>query len=398
MATAGRSIASDGELGRLAPGARVDSIGISIDQPCGVRDHAVLLAEALARGGCSCPLHWLSRRGKSLAAERADVRAWAQTLTRELQRTPPDAALLHYSVFAFSHRGVPVFVSPVLGALRDRHVPLVTFMHEFAYPWHLGGVRGKLWAATQRMALREVVGASAAIVVSSDARAEWFRERPWLARRQMFVAPVFSNLPVARARATSERSSDDGVVARVGLFGYAHEGVAIDTVLDALRLRLDDGEQLELVLLGAPGRASPAGARWQHAAAERGLAGAIGFSGHLPAQDLADELARCEVLLFAERGGPTSRKTTLAASLASRRPVVALDGRNTWSELLQARAAVVAAPDARSLADALARLLCDRDERARQGERGRAFAQRAMSVEQSARIISCALANAARAA
>jgi glycosyltransferase involved in cell wall biosynthesis len=398
VATTGRSIVTDGEVERLAPGARVDSIGISIDQPCGVRDHAVLLAAALAAGGCSCPLHWLSRRGGTLAPERADVRAWAQTLMRELQRTPPDAALLHYSVFAFSHRGVPVFVRPVLAALRERPVPLVTFMHEFAYPWHLGAVRGKVWAATQRVALREVVKASAAIVVSSDARADWFRTRPWLARRQTFVAPVFSNLPVAGARATAERSSDGRTVARVGLFGYAHEGVAVDTVLDALRLRLDDGEQLELALLGAPGRASPAGARWQQAAAERGLAGAIGFSGHLPAQDLSDELARCAVLLFAERGGPTSRKTTLAASLASGRPVVALDGRNSWAELLQARAAVVAAPDAPSLANALARLLCDREERARQGQRGRAFAQRAMSLEQSARIVGAALAHAARAA
>ena len=95
VATIGRSPATDGTLERLAPGARVDSIGISIDQPCGVRDHAVLLAASLAEGGCSCPLDWLSRRGKTLAAERADVRAWAQTLTDELQRTPPDAVLLH---------------------------------------------------------------------------------------------------------------------------------------------------------------------------------------------------------------------------------------------------------------------------------------------------------------
>jgi glycosyltransferase involved in cell wall biosynthesis len=389
VATIGRSTAVDGALERLPVGARVDSIGISIDQPCGVHDHAVLLAAALSEAGCSCALHWLSRPGNSLAAERTDLRAWAKALTDELQRTPPDALLLHYSVFAFSHRGVPVFVRPVLAALRDRQVPLVTFMHEFAYPWRLGGVRGKVWAATQRLALIEVVRASAAIVVSSDARAEWFRSRPWLARRQTFVAPVFSNLP-----APAERAPDGDRVARLGLFGYAHEGVAVDTVLDALRLLRDDGKELELVLLGAPGRASPGGARWQQAVAERGLAGAVAFSGRLPAQDLSDELGRCTVILFAERGGPTSRKTTLAASLASGRPVVALDGRNSWPELLGAGAAVVVPPDARSLASALARLLADGEGRARQGERGRAFAQRAMSVEQSARIVGDALARA----
>jgi glycosyltransferase involved in cell wall biosynthesis len=389
VATIGRSAAVDGALERLAVGARVESIGISIDQPCGVRDHAVLLAAALGEAGCSCALHWFSRQGKPLAGERADLRAWAQSLTDELQRTPPDALLLHYSVFAFSHRGVPLFVRPVLAALRDRQVPLVTFMHEFAYPWRLGGARGKVWAATQRLALIEVVRASAAIVVSSDARAEWFRSRPWLGRRQTFVAPVFSNLP-----APAERAPDGARVARLGLFGYAHEGVAADIVLDALRLLRDDGEELELMLLGAPGRASPAGARWQQAVDERGLTGAVAFSGRLPAQELSDELRRCTVTLFAERGGPTSRKTTLAASLASGRPVVALDGRNSWPQLLDAGAAVVVPPDARSLASALARLLADGAERARQGERGLAFAQRAMSVEQSARIVGDALARA----
>jgi glycosyltransferase involved in cell wall biosynthesis len=389
VATAGRSMVADGAGARLAAGTRVDSIGISIDQPCGVRDHAVLLAAALAEGGCSCPLHWLSRTGGTLAAERTELRSWAQTVADELRRTPPDALLLHYSVFAFSHRGLPVFVRPVLSALRDRDVPLVTFMHEFAYPWRLGGVRGKVWAATQRLALRDVVRSSTAVVVSSDARAEWFRSRPWLARRPTFVAPVFSNLPPA-----AERAPEEDRAARLGLFGYAHEGVAVDTVLDALRLLRDDGQELELVLLGAPGGASPAGARWQREAAERGLGPAVGFSGLLPAQDLSDELARCAVLLFAERGGPTSRKTTLAASLASGRPVLALDGRNSWAELRQAGAAVVAPPDARSLASALGRLLADGDERVRQGERGRAFAHNVMSVEQSARIVEDALARA----
>jgi glycosyltransferase involved in cell wall biosynthesis len=383
---------ADRAVQRLAAGARIDSIGMSIDRPCGVRDHAVLLAAALAEGGCSCPLHWLFRRAGALAAERTDVRAWAQALTRGLELTPADAALLHYSVFAFSHRGLPVFVRPVLAALRDRGLPLVTFIHEFAYPWRMGGIRGKVWAASQRLALREVVQASGAIVVSSDTRAEWFRTRVWLPRRATFVAPVFSNLPPGRS------APDGGGVARVGLFGYAHEGVAVDTVLDALRLLRADGAEVELALLGAPGHASSAGARWKQAAVRRGLAAAVVFSGQLPAQDLSDELGRCAVLLFAERGGPTSRKTTLAASLVSGRPVVALDGRNSWAQLVRSGAALVAQPNARSLADALARLLADPGERERQGELGRAFAQQAMSVEQSATIVGAALAGAIGAA
>jgi glycosyltransferase involved in cell wall biosynthesis len=375
---------------------RVAVLGISVDDPCGVRDHAAILADALAGAGIACSLHWLSRSGRSLGAERSEVRAWTRALAGELERDRADAVLLHYSVFAFAHRGVPVFTRPALAAIRRSSLPLVTFMHEYAYPWRLGGARGKVWAATQRVALREVVSASDNLVVSADARAEWLRSRAWLARRAISVAPIFSNLPPAAPLARDARTEASDASAAdsaglIGLFGYGHEGADVVSVLDALRALRERAGEVRLTLLGAPGSRSPAAARWRHAAAERGLQGALEFSGRLPAQELSDALARCDVLLFAERGGATSRKTTLAASLASGRAVVALDGPNGWSELSRARAAVIVEPRGQPLADAITRLLADREARERQGELGRAFAERAMSVEHSAGVVGAAL-------
>jgi glycosyltransferase involved in cell wall biosynthesis len=370
------------------PPGSVGVVGDSIDEPCGVHDHAVLLDGALQVEGLSCSLHWLRRTSGSLRTGQAEIRAWTRTLARELQHERADAILLHYSVFALSHRGFPMFVRPLLSLLGHLRIPLVTFMHEYAYPWRLGGMRGKAWAVTQRAALIDVMRTSAGAVVSTDARADWLNTRLWLPRRPISVAPVFSNLPPAA-------EAEGPVVAdRIGLFGYAHEGVAVETVLDAMGMLREQGDARELVLLGAPERASTAGRRWESAAARRGLADALSFSGRLPAQDLAGELSSCAVLLFAETGGPTSRKTTLAASLSSGRPVVALDGRNSWKELLQARAAVVAQPDPRSLAQAVSRLLADDAARARQAELGRAFASTTMSVEHSAKIVGLALARA----
>ena len=63
--------------------------------------------------------------------------------------------LLHYSVFAYSYRGFPLFVRPMLdGCCVGCRVPIVTVLHEYVYPWRRGGVRGKAWALTQRAALR----------------------------------------------------------------------------------------------------------------------------------------------------------------------------------------------------------------------------------------------------
>lgn len=364
----------------MAP-VRVAAVGVSTSAPCGVRDYATLLGRGLAEQEVDCSLHWLSRTEQSLRPARAELRSWRRELAGELAREQLDAVLWHYSVFPCSVQGIPVLVHPLLRALREARVPLVGILHEYAYPWRRGGLRGTAWALSQRSLLIEVVRTCAGLVVTDAARARWLQTRRWLAHRPVAVAPVFANLPPA------VRGSSLAPGHTVGLFGYSHEGVGMDVVLDALGLLADRGTEAQLLLLGAPGRESPAGERWLAGARARGLAHPPSFSGVLPAQQLADALAGCEVLLSVDRPGPTSRKTTLAASLASGRPVVALDGHQAWQQLLGAEAALVVARAAGPLAQALGGLLADERGRAALGARGRAFAERHMSVEHSAAVV-----------
>ena len=159
------------------------------------------------------------------------------------------------------------------------------------------------------------------------------------------------------------------------------------TVLDAVRLLRDRGSQVELLLLGAPGRDSQAAENWLSKARVRGVERALSFSGVLPAADLSNALAACDVLLHPEPGGPTSRKGTLAASLASGSAVVALDGPRGWSELVRSEAVLVVRPTAVALGDALAGLLEDDAPREALGARGAAFAEQRMGVQRSAAVV-----------
>lgn len=363
-------------------------IGMSTSPICGVRDHAVLLAAGLSRENVSCSLHWLWRADQSILAGRSQIRAWTRGLSAELEAAQPDALLLHYSVFAFSYRGVPLFVAPTMSALRGLGIPLITLLHEYAYPWRRGGVRGTVWASSQRALLLDVMRSSSAVVVTAAFRAEWLTSRSWLPQRRVVVAPVFSNLPPSTASASPDRDSHV-----VGLFGYAYEGAAASLILDAMSLLKDRGVGVQLILLGAPGRSSGAAEAWLGAAQTRGVTDLLLFSGTLAAQDLSDALATCDILLSAESTGPTSRKTTLAASLASGRAVVALDGPRRWPELIASEAALVVPSTADALADAIAGLLEDRGRRETLGARGRAFAQRMMSVERSAEVAARLLEN-----
>jgi len=364
---------------RIARPVRTAAVGMSIGPTCGVRDHALVLAEALDRENVSCSLHWLGRSEESIGAARSEIRAWTQELAAELDGSRPDAVLLHYSVFSYSYRGFPLFVHPTLAALHSSRIPLITVLHEFVFAAKLGGLRGKAWAATQRALLIAVMRASAAVVVTTDFRAEWLVSRPWLSRRPVVFAPVFSNLPPAAIRPRSDRGYQV-----IGLFGYSYRQATVSIVLDALRRLEDRGLRVQLKLLGAPGPESELAEVWRVAARTRAIAQALSFSGVLSAQDLSDALAGCDVLLCVDPPGPTSRKTTLAASLASGTAVIALDGPRRWSELIESEAARVVQPTSLALADELDALLADQSLREALGARGRAFAERSMSVGRSA--------------
>jgi glycosyltransferase involved in cell wall biosynthesis len=385
-----------GAPARAAPGpqatpapvtrGRLAVVGLSLRDICGVRDHATLLAQALRSDGFGCSMHWLTRTPRPFRDARAEVHAWARELAGSLRQERPDAVLLHYSAFAYSHRGVPLFLHPVLRAVRG--VPLVTIMHELVYPWSDIAWRGKVWAASQRACLVELVRASAGVVVTADFQQRWLQTRRWLPHRSVRTAPVFSNLPAPRARpARDHRDSAHSI----GVFGYAYQGARIDAVLAAGALLRDRGLEVRLVLLGAPGGSSPVAQELLEQARTRGVEQMIVFEGPLPAQELSDALARCDVLVFADGAGPSSRKGTLAAALASGTAVVALDGPQTWQELVRSGAVELVAPDTQTLADTLARLLADDELRRALAARGAEFSERRMGVGHTADAVSSLL-------
>jgi glycosyltransferase involved in cell wall biosynthesis len=161
----------------------------------------------------------------------------------------------------------------------------------------------------------------------------------------------------------------------------------VPLVLDAVRRLADDRGEVRLKLLGSPGSASASAQRWREGAQERGLSASLSFSGTLAPQELSDALAACEVLLFVASAGPSSRKGTLAASLATGRPVVATDGPNRWVELVDSDAALVVEPTAVALADAIGGLLADEAGREALGARSREFYAQRMSVARTAEAV-----------
>ena len=347
-----------------------------------MRDHATLLAAALEAGGVECSWHWLMRSASSLSSERAELAAFRDGLAADLARERPEAIIVHYSVFAYSFKGLPVLVPSIFSSLGERGIPVLAVLHEIVYPWRYGGWRGAIWAVSQRAVMTRVMGSVDAAIVTAHARADWLRTRRWLPKRPVAVAPVYSNLPPPRE--IGERPQPARVI---GLFGYAYQGAAVALIVEALASLHAAGREFELQLLGQPGADSDGGREWARRAREAGIAELVSFTGPLAAQELSDRLAACDVLLFADHAGPSSRKGTLAGSLASGRPIVAIDGPAAWPALGTERALRIVSPTASALAASLDQLLGDRDELEAQGRRGREFYEREMSIGHTTHVV-----------
>jgi len=231
-------------------------------------------------------------------------------------------------------------------------------------------------ALSHRAALPTVVRHCDALAVTSERRASWLATRQWLPRRPVVFVPVFSNLPPAAAEAIHEKYSPS-----IGVFGFGGPGVDVELVAGALATLRGRGRKVRLVLIGAPGPNGAAARRWWQALEDRGSLSALRFTGVQAPRELARELARVDVLVFPDRSGPDSRRTTLAAGLALGRAVLAVDGPERWGRAVSERALVVAPPDPQAFAVELERLLDDRALRKEQGARAAAFYGRFMAPE-----------------
>jgi hypothetical protein len=368
----------------VAPAQRLAVVGISEPGPCGMRDHARILAAELEREGISCEIHWLERTDTNLTGAIGQMRAWSRALPAALASA--DAVLLHYSWAAAGYRGLPLLEPLLAGAVRRAGRPVLTIMHELVFPFGRDGARGAAWAAGSRAALLEIALASDGFLVTTEDRQSWLRGRRWLPRRPVGFAPVFSNLPAA---GPAEHAANSPPL--LAQFGFLYDGSA-EVVLRALRELRPRPDPPRLLLVGSPGPDSRAARAWISCARELRVEELISFTGLLEPQALSQTLAAADLLLFADPPGPTSRKGTLAGSLASGTPVLALDGPSTWAAPERAGALRLVPRDGLALAGAIEETLNDDGARAALGARGRRFAEEEMSVARTAAEVRALLA------
>jgi len=341
------------------------------DVPGGVADHTLVLARALAARGADVAV--LALRGDPARFApipcTVGVRPRSRTgagLADALRDAGATAVLVQYVPFLFARHGVAPSLVAALRAVRRRGVRVGLFVHEpfvppTRLPWLVTGLlqRAQL-AALLRLADRAYAPAPALARLV----------RRWAPSGALVdVAPVGATLPrsgLSRAEARRLKGLGEDEVA-VGVFSPSASGFLSDWVVAA-----------------HSATARMPGVRWflfgrgTDALEERIGGPDVTALGEAPAREITDTMAAMDVALAPYVDGLTLRRT--AAMLALAHGVATVSSRGHLFDASLADAASCAGT-AVEFAAAVSDLAADRGRRNPLAAAGRAFYERAGSVD-----------------
>lgn len=356
---------------------KVVTLGISSGETCGVHQFALRLDQGLRAHGCDVNDSWIDAAEVTIAT----LRKWKQNIRRHVRAEDLDLIVMHYSVFALSYRGIPVYVPLFFRFLRQVRVPVMLFCHEWAFPFGENGARGSLQAVSQRAVLPLVLSAPTGICVHTPERRSALATSRLTGNRPILFTPVTSNVN-GNGRWRGPARDSTSCASTICILGYGADSIAVEALTTALSLLQTSAKPVTLKLLGSPGADSAIGRRWQ-LALERSKV-PYHFTGALDDAQLSEELVTADLYVSADARGPESRRTSLAAALERGVPVVAMDGQYTW-EPFRHSGMVIASPQPERLAAAIRATLSDASGSAQRSVLLMRFYDSHMAIEKIAR-------------
>jgi Glycosyl transferase 4-like domain len=346
-------------------------------QPGGVSDYTRLVARGLTAAGDSVCVYApdpsaIHVNDETVAVHRLPGHYGPQALAALdalLRKQPqPDRILVQYVPQAFGWKGMNLLFALWLAARACRIAPVWVMFHEVATPFMWRPVRHALLAGVTRMMARLVAGAADRVFVAIPAwGAMLHRLCPRM--KQSEWAPVPSNIGTApRPTATPLTACFPEVRGRQIIGHFGSYGSLIAQCLEpALLGVLESRTECAAILFGDGGDAFCAGLLERHPA----LAGRVFATGRLDAEELADTIAQCDLVLQLYPDGISARRGTAMAVLAVGVPMVTNAGAAT--EPIWATGGVAIAKDGTLgtiVAKAEELLLASRAERTSLGRRG----------------------------
>jgi glycosyltransferase involved in cell wall biosynthesis len=311
----------------------------------GLEDYCTFLSRALAQQGVRLDLarvEWFERGWvPALWAIRRESAAWCGKWV-----------LIQYTGLGWSRRGFPIGVLFALAIARRRGCRCAVVFHEFTRQSVSARPIDRIRGRCQQWVIEKLYRAAAKCVFTVPLeKVDWL---PPDDRKSAFV-PIGANIPERL-----EQRNGPGALETprtVIVFGVTGDARAAGEVEEIAAVMREASKSLPCLRLVVAGRGS-AEIRKQIEAALAGTGVEVAVRGVLPAEEVANEFARADVLLFV-RGAITLQRGSAIAGVACGLPIVGY--RVGGSEDALDEAGIEWAPwrDREALARALMRVLSD---------------------------------------
>lgn len=344
-------------------------------RPGGVSDYTGLLVRELARHTTVQLITSTGTHTPPAPINVQQVSDWhdeAALFTR-LDALPPETALLwEYVPHMYGRGGVSSLVPNLIRRLRTPgHGCQAVLAHEIAAPW--SWLPHHCWYAwSHRRQWREIIGWADAIITSTEAWRDEWRNRLPAHKNKFSYAASPSTIPVAPVSSVPELRStwrqqlgwpEDTLV--LGWFGTASAAKQLDWVLATQKSAAASSRPVALILIGKAEEVAHAqNSPW------------IRSTGYADATTVSHVLQCLDLLLLPFIDGVSERRTSFMAGLAHGTPIATTVGHNTGPTLQTAGiCALTLANEPADFTDQVLNLLRQPELRQAMGQRGRAYYQ-----------------------
>ena len=310
-----------------------------------VEEYCRYLASALAAHGTTLEV-------ARLAWAEEGLRSGLKSFSGEFPGQKTSWFLLQYTALAWSRRGFPWRFLKVIRRLKRTGARCAVVFHD-AETYFGTRLVDRVRRAVQLHVMREAWRlADLPIFTIPPAKIPWLPA----AREKTAFIPVGANLPspeMAWANADVKKPGPP-TVAVFSLSEGAVGAEEVRTIADALLFAAERMGQLRVVVLGRNSEMTRTSLRERMEAAPVEVV----VHGLLPANEVAQVLGTCDVMLFV-RGPISTRRGSAIAGIACGLPVVGRGGWETAAPITEAGIALVDAADARGVGPALLQVLSD---------------------------------------
>lgn len=239
----------------------------------------------------------------------------------------PSGIFLQYSPPAFVTADLPKLLS-LLSRLRARGVPIVTTVHEYWSPATLSPKRA-VWRWLCKRALRAVAARSSRLVATTPYAASFLLDAGIPGAKHAAIVPVGSGIPsFARSASFGGQAPSVGGQAPLTIAMFGQPAIFDRAVVFAMARWIAEQSPRPRWIWVA--RSADEMRGWWR---ELGAPEVVEFHGGQPAGEVAQLLSEADLAVAVYDDGASTRRSSLAAIMASGLPVVALDGRFTDDRL-----------------------------------------------------------------